>query len=285
MSIEATSAVWKRSRQKSGPLVVLLALADYTSREGIAWPAVSTLAGKVRMSKRNTQRCLRALERAGELEVRRNQGRRGSNIYRILLSNTESINSDVHVIGDGGVAKAVSSASPTSDISVAQSVSKPSIESTPIVPSGDEINFWIKACFVCFDQLPHPLPPHVLRALTRAIPGLDKKKADSLRKFYRYEELNSKEPPYNSRRHSPERLILDLPRQLALAVQEYPPPPPPKPPREYSFTIEDVCHYLREEYDDCPLPRSLAELDTSPWDCVRREIYEAMRVKNKKQVS
>src|SRR5215470_13001656 len=103
MSIEVTSAVWKWSRQKSGPLLVLLALADYTNSEGIAWPAVSTLARKVRMSKRNVQRCVRALEKAGELEIRPNQGRRGSNIYRIRLF--ESNNGDARVIGDVGVAQ------------------------------------------------------------------------------------------------------------------------------------------------------------------------------------
>ena len=126
MSIEAISAVWKYSRQtKPAPRLVLLALADYTNHEGIAWPAVSTLARKVWMSKRNVQRCLRVLEKTGELEVRRNQGRRGSNIYRIRLPNIEANNPDARVMGDGGVAKAMSSVSPTGDVSVAQSVNEP----------------------------------------------------------------------------------------------------------------------------------------------------------------
>ena len=204
-----TNAVWKRSRQKSGPLLVLLALADYTNSEGIAWPAISTLARKVRMSKRNVQRCVRALEKAGELEIRPNQGRRGSNVYRILLSNIESNNPDAHVIGDTRVAQRVSCASLRDDTSVAQSVSKPLKESAPIVPSGDEIDFWVEVCFECFEQPAHPLPRYILRTLARSISTLDKKNAGSLWEFYRNEELNSKEPPYNSRRHSPERLILD----------------------------------------------------------------------------
>jgi biotin operon repressor len=283
MSIQAISAVWKYSRQKSNSLLVLLGIADFTNTEGDAWPSGKTLAKKVRMCKRTVQRHVRALEKAGELEVRQNQGRRGSNIYRIRLLEIESNKTDAHVTRDGGVAQRVSPVSPTDGSSVTQSVSKPLKESTPIVPTGDEIDFWTKACFECFDQLPHPLPRHVSRALAQAIPSLDKKNADSLRKFYRYEELNSKEPPYNSRRHSPERLILDLQRQLGLAVQEYSPPPPPKPPPEYSFTIEEVWQYLREEYDDCPLPRSLAELDTCQWDGIRSEICEAMRIKNQKK--
>jgi Helix-turn-helix domain len=281
MSIGATNAVWKRSGQKSGPLLVLLALADYTNSEGIAWPAVSTLAQKVRMSKRNVQRCVRALEKAGELEIRQNQGRRGSNIYRVLLSNIESNNPDAHVIGDTRVAQRVSCASLRNDTSVAQSVSKPLKESPPIVPSGDEIDFWIKICFRCFEQPVHDIPAHVLRELSAAIPTLDKDDADSLIDFYQTEPLLSKEPPYSSRRHSPERLILDLPRQLALAVQEC---PPPEPPPKYSFTLEDVCQYLREKYGDCRLPHSLEELDDWRLGYMRSEILEAMRMKNKKQV-
>src|SRR5215469_6951976 len=99
--------------------------------------------------------------------------------------------------------------------------------------------------------------------------------------FYQTEPLLSKEPPYSSRRHSPERLILDLPRQLALAVQECPPPPPPEPPPEYSFTLEDVCQYLREKYGDCYLPHSLAELDNWSLGYMRPEILEAMQERNK----
>lgn len=53
MSIRVINAIWKHFRQqKSGPLVVL-AIADYANADGIAWPAVSTLAQKTRMSRSN----------------------------------------------------------------------------------------------------------------------------------------------------------------------------------------------------------------------------------------
>ena len=191
---------------------------------------MSTLADKVGMTKRNAQRCVRALEEAGELEVRRNQGRRGSNIYRILLSNTEPNDSDVRVTGDGGVAKAVSSASLTGDVSVAQSVSEPKKEPTPIVPKGDDENFWIQVCFACFRQAIRPVPLRVRRAIIIALPRLKKEHASSLLRFYRGEPPESKKPTYSSRRHSPERLMLDLPRQIAFAVAEGPPSPTPMPP-------------------------------------------------------
>lgn len=266
MSIEATKAVWEWSRQKiSGALLVLLAVADYINKEGIAWPSVSTLARKVRMSKRNVQRWLHELEKAGELEIHKNQGRRGSNIYRIRLSNNGANGCDAHVTGDAGVAKPVSFASSTGDVSVTQSVSEPKKESTPIVPTGDDIEFWVKLCFECFEQPYRSLHGRVLYKLTRDVRTLDKRHADSLRKFYKSEDLTSREPPYNSRRHSPERLILDLPRQLALAVQKFPPPKVPQAPKEHDFTVEDVCAYLREEYVDCRLPRSLAEFNDWTW--------------------
>jgi Helix-turn-helix domain len=191
MSIEVTNAVWKHSRQKSGTLLVLLALADYTNSEGIAWPAVSTLAGKARMSERNVQRCVSALQKAGELEVRQNQGRKGSNIYRIRL--LPDVNTpDATDIRDASVAKGVSPTSLTSDAVVTQSVSEPLIESTPIVPKGDEIEFWIQVCFDCFKLTRHPLPVHVLHRLARDIRFLDRKNADSLRRFHKCEPLTSK---------------------------------------------------------------------------------------------
>ena len=56
MSIHVTKAVWDYSKQqKSGALVVLLAIADYANERGMAWPAVSTLARKARMSTRNEE--------------------------------------------------------------------------------------------------------------------------------------------------------------------------------------------------------------------------------------
>ncbi len=190
ISIKLTSAVWKHSKQKSGALLVLLALADYANEDGIAWPAVSTLARKARMSSRNVQRWLSTLQRDGELKVLRNQGRRGVNIYQISVPQADLEKGDARSTGD-----------------------------IRGVPKGNDIDFWINVSFRCFEQPVHPVPAHVLRALSFAIPTLDKTLADSLVDFYQSEPLRSKQPPYSSRRHSPERLMLDLPRQLALAAQ------------------------------------------------------------------
>src|SRR5215471_5013961 len=44
MSIQAISAVWKYSKEKSNSLLVLLGIADFTNTEGDAWPSGQTLA-------------------------------------------------------------------------------------------------------------------------------------------------------------------------------------------------------------------------------------------------
>jgi hypothetical protein len=277
MSIELTNAVWKHSRQKSGALLVLLALADYANSKGIAWPAISTLARKVRTSKRNVQRWVRALQQDGELKVLRNEGRRGSNIYKICLPVAEADKGDTRGTNDTGDAKPVTSMSSTNDASVIQSVSESSIQPSPIVPKGDDTDFWIKASFDCFKQPVHPVRPHVLQALSVVVAALNKDQADSLVEFYQTKFLDSKEPPYSSRKHSPERLIVDLPRQLALAVRAFP------PARKPDFTIEDVHRYLKETYGDCVLPSSLEELDRPWYEYLRREVYDAMRAQKEKQ--
>lgn len=84
MSLEAITHVWKHSAQEGGNLLVMLALADYANDLGESYPATATLARKARLSERQTQRVLRSLEEAGEIVVLKNQGRNGTNLYRIL---------------------------------------------------------------------------------------------------------------------------------------------------------------------------------------------------------
>ncbi len=274
MSIRITNAVWKRARQKkSGALVVLLAIADYANEDNIAYPAVATLARKARMSVRNVQRWLRILEQDGELNVLRNKGRRGVNIYKLCLPSGIPDEGDTHVTNDIGGVNPATHVSSSGDARVTQSVNQSSIQPTPVVPKGGDADFWIETCFKCFGQSVHSVRQYVLRALSVAIPALTKSNADSLVQFYRAEPLDSKEAPYSSRRHSPERLILDLPRQLALAVQAH---PPAKPKEERAYTIKDVQEYLTRTYPGCYLPPSLDALENGTWEHIKWEIYDAM---------
>jgi hypothetical protein len=76
--------------------------------------------------------------------------------------------------------------------------------------------------------------------------------------------------------------MLDLPRQLALAVQTHPPLPPPTRPE---FTIDEIRDYLKEVYPGYPLPCSLEEIESSTWEYIRPEIYRGMRERRQKGTS
>ncbi len=68
------SKVWESSQHSGSNLLMLLAVADFSDDDGIAFPAVEKLAKKCRMSKRNAQDRLRELSESGELAILKNQG-------------------------------------------------------------------------------------------------------------------------------------------------------------------------------------------------------------------
>lgn len=85
MSILVSSLVWKFSRQKSGNLLVLLAIADHADDDGVAWPGIARLAKMTRLSERHVRRCLTALSDAGELEILPAAAPSGGTLYQIRL--------------------------------------------------------------------------------------------------------------------------------------------------------------------------------------------------------
>jgi hypothetical protein len=86
MSVRTMARVWEFSKNKGNDLLMLLAIADFADDDGRAYPSVSTLAEKCRMKPRNASAILSALRASGELDVRMNEGPRGANMYRIVLS-------------------------------------------------------------------------------------------------------------------------------------------------------------------------------------------------------
>jgi len=86
MSIAVMTAVWARSRHAGSELLMLLALADYSDDDGNSYPAVASLARRCRMTPRNSNYILSALQLSGELRVLKNEGPKGTNRYRIMLS-------------------------------------------------------------------------------------------------------------------------------------------------------------------------------------------------------
>lgn len=87
MSIKVMTQVWATSRMKGSALLLLLAIADHAHDDGGgAYPSVATLADKTRMKERQTRELIAVLERSGELEVERNAGPHGVNLYRVRVS-------------------------------------------------------------------------------------------------------------------------------------------------------------------------------------------------------
>jgi len=60
---------------------MLLSIADFSSDEGKAWPAIRTLAKKCRLSERQAQLLVRKLENEKFIRIENGQGPRGVNLY------------------------------------------------------------------------------------------------------------------------------------------------------------------------------------------------------------
>lgn len=87
MSVRMLSRVWDCSRHTGNDLLMMLAIADFADDDGRAYPSVARLAEKCRMTSRNANKVIAVLRNGGELEIRQNEGPKGTNLYRIVLDN------------------------------------------------------------------------------------------------------------------------------------------------------------------------------------------------------
>ena len=85
MSVRTMARVWEYSSHKGNDLLMLLAIADFADDEGKAYPSVNTLAKKCRMQARGANKVLATLRASGELDIRQNEGPKGTNLYRVVL--------------------------------------------------------------------------------------------------------------------------------------------------------------------------------------------------------
>lgn len=117
MSIYVTSAAWKNSRATGSVLLLLLAICDFSDDEGVAYPAIKTLAAKARIAERTAQYAVSELIGLGELCVDQGAGPKGCNLYRVQVQKLRGANSaGVQSTTKGGA------------VSCTQTVIEPSIE-------------------------------------------------------------------------------------------------------------------------------------------------------------
>ncbi len=89
MSIKVMSRVWECSKAEGSRLLLLLAIADYADDKGVAYPKIAQLAQKCRQGKRTVSRQIEYLKSLGELEVKSQQGGRGTrSLYRVTCGET-----------------------------------------------------------------------------------------------------------------------------------------------------------------------------------------------------
>lgn len=89
MSVRCIDRVWQGSIQQGTRLLVLLALADRAGDDGFCWPGIAEIAQRARISERQAQYHIRALEKDKEIICQVNRGRTHSNRYIVTIGLTD----------------------------------------------------------------------------------------------------------------------------------------------------------------------------------------------------
>ncbi|MBN8580364.1 MAG: hypothetical protein J0L96_06795 [Anaerolineae bacterium] len=88
MSVETSNRVWKRSGKGGTPLLLLLALADWSDDWGYCHPSIEQMAIKCRQTERNILNLIADLEKSRELRrLARGKGGRGKgsgSVYQVI---------------------------------------------------------------------------------------------------------------------------------------------------------------------------------------------------------
>lgn len=94
MSIETSNRVWKYSQKGGTPLLLLLAMADWSDDWGYCHPSIEQMAAKCRQTERNIINLIGELEQVGEVRrVARGKGGRGKfsgSVYQVTVGLSEA---------------------------------------------------------------------------------------------------------------------------------------------------------------------------------------------------
>jgi hypothetical protein len=100
MSVETTNRVWKHSSKGGAPLLLLLAMADWSDDWGYCHPSLEQMAVKCRQTERNILNLIGELEQVGEVRrIARGKGGRGKfsgSVYQVIIgiSKDEIVSSE-----------------------------------------------------------------------------------------------------------------------------------------------------------------------------------------------
>ena len=88
MSVETSDRVWKHSSKGGTPLLLLLAMADWSDNWGYCHPSIEQMAIKCRQTERNILNLIADLEKSSELRrLARGKGGRGKgsgSVYQVI---------------------------------------------------------------------------------------------------------------------------------------------------------------------------------------------------------
>ncbi len=81
--------------------LVALVLANYANEKGLAWPSIESLAEKTGLSKRQLQRIVPQIEKAGLLRITTGGGRKRTHRYQFTqIENSDNLSSFPQRNGD-----------------------------------------------------------------------------------------------------------------------------------------------------------------------------------------
>jgi hypothetical protein len=90
MAIDVMTWVWNHSRSRHSARLVLLAIADsMNTAHSWAWPSTKEIARKANLTDRAVQLAVADLAKLGELEVGYNEGPKGCNRFRVVMTTPE----------------------------------------------------------------------------------------------------------------------------------------------------------------------------------------------------
>jgi len=87
MSHKVVRKVLEQSRARGSARMVLVVIAEHANHQGQrSFPGIPTISREANLSERQTYRALRKLVNSGELEIQKEKGPHGTNLYRVPLA-------------------------------------------------------------------------------------------------------------------------------------------------------------------------------------------------------